>query len=154
MKTTIRTTLCLALLTFASGIHAAETARVITKENAIRKECRFFSSVKAKVHYNDKVVVREQAGDWFRVEFNGVTGCIHKSAIEEKRFKLSDLGGGSKVSSSEVSLAGKGFNPQVEREYKGRHPELDFAAVDSVERNKVSPESLQSFFEEGGLNPP
>lgn len=155
MKRANRTILCLALLLGSASLCSAETARIVTKENAIRQDCRFFAPVKAKVRYNDSVTIQGQSGDWFRVSFKGVKGCIHKSALEEKGFSLSGLGGsGAPVSSNEVSLAGKGFNPQVEASYKGRHPEMNFSTVDGIEKYQVSPEALQEFFEEGGLNQP
>lgn len=94
-----------------------ETVTVVTKENAIRESCRFFSPVKATVHYGDTLEVVSQEGDWFRVKFRSTQGCIHKSTISKKSFSLSELNvtGSQKQSPSgqEVALAGKGFNPQI-----------------------------------------
>lgn len=135
---------------------AADSARVIVKENAIREQCRFFAPVKAKVRYNDLLAITGKSGDWYKVTFKGVNGCVHKSAIEQKSFKLGSLAGsaGSTASRDEVSLAGKGFNPQVEASYKGSHPDLDFRTVDTIEGFKVSSESLAEFVKGGGLNLP
>ncbi|WP_243369910.1 SH3 domain-containing protein [Geotalea sp. SG265] len=132
---------------------AADTARVIVKENAIREQCRFFSPVKTKIRLNDRLTVTAKSGDWYKVTFKGVSGCVHKSAVEQKSFKLgSIMGSGKTASQDEVSLAGKGFNPQVEASYKGSHPEADFHTVDTIEGFKVSGDSLDEFLRNGGLN--
>jgi len=150
------TTIIATLLLWAGLLHAAESARVVTRENAIRQECRFFSPVKAKVKYNDQLAILSRAGDWRKVSFRGVTGCIHKSAVTEGSVKLSSgLGGkGRGASSDEVSLAGKGFNPQVEASYKNSHPGLNYAGVDAIEHYGVSDETLQAFMMKGGLTAP
>lgn len=149
-------TIIVALLLWAWQLHAAETARVVTRENAIRQECRFFSPVKAKVKFNDQLVILSRVGDWRKVSYRGVTGCVHKSAVTEGSVSLSGgLGGkGRGASSDEVSLAGKGFNPQVEASYKNRHPGLNYAGVDTVEHYAVSDETLQAFMMKGGLTAP
>ncbi|GAB7028202.1 hypothetical protein [Geotalea toluenoxydans] len=133
---------------------AADSARVIVKENAIREQCRFFSPVKAKIRLNDLLTITGKSGDWYKATFKGINGCVHKSAIEQKSFKLGSLAGskGRTASKDEVSLAGKGFNPQVEASYKGSHPEADFRTVDTIEGFKVSSENLGEFLKNGGLN--
>ncbi|HBR20972.1 MAG TPA: hypothetical protein DD713_00140 [Nitrospiraceae bacterium] len=146
----------LLLTVLVPAADAADTARVITKESAIRADCKFFSPVRAKVKYNDTLEIISQEGDWFRVKFKNTKGCIHKSAIEEKTFKLSGLLGSRPQSATadEVSLAGKGFNPQVENSYKKKHPNLDFRTVDRIGEYTVSEGEMQSFITSGGLNLP
>ncbi|MBI1921587.1 MAG: hypothetical protein HYS23_10980 [Geobacter sp.] len=156
MKTRISIMTLLMFLLATFPVHAADTARIITRENAIREDCRFFAPVKAKVRYNDTVTILSRQGDWFRVSFRGVKGCLHKSAVAEKKFSLGSMVStpAGSTSSEEVALAGKGFNPQVESSYKSSHPELDFQAVDAIERYGVEPEDLAEFIRKGGLNPP
>lgn len=136
----------------------AETVTVVTKENAIRESCRFFSPVKATVHYGEALEVISQEGDWFQVKFRGAQGCIHKSAISKKSFSLSELNvaGSQKQSTSgqEVALAGKGFNPQVEAAYRNQNPQLKFGEVIAIEGYKVSESRLREFIRIGKLNPP
>jgi hypothetical protein len=151
---------CLAIsllfVLLASAPSFGETARVVTRENAIRESCRFFAPIKVKVKYNDVLKVLSKEGDWFRVRFRKVEGCIHKSAVEEKTFSLSGLTGtkAPSASSDEVALAGKGFNPQVEKSYKQNHPNLDFGKVDMIEKYAVPEDSLRDFAKAGGLNLP
>lgn len=134
---------------------AADSARVIVRENAIREQCRFFAPVKAKIRYNDLLTILSKSGDWYKVSFKGVKGCVHKSAIEEKSFKLGGgFASGGGPSKDEVSLAGKGFNPQVEASYKGSHPDLDFRSVDAIEHYQVGSDALTEFLKNGGLSEP
>ncbi len=144
----------ISLIIFIAPLLAsAETARVITKENAIRQECRFFSPVRAQVKYDDQLTILAKEGDWYRVSFKGVRGCIHKSAIQERRFELTGVRGtqGQPASKDEVSLAGKGFNPQVENSFKNKNPQLNFSLVDRIEEYTVSEENLRMFIKDGGL---
>jgi hypothetical protein len=147
-------TASLFLLTMASGV-SAETVSVITRENTVREDCRFLAPAKARVQYGDQLEVTAREGDWFRVKFRNAKGCIHKNAVTESTVPLKDVSGkGYGASSDEVALAGKGFNPEVEKAYRGKHPELDFNAVDSIEGYKVAEESLKAFISAGGLNQP
>ncbi len=132
----------------------AETVTVITKQSAIRESCRFFSPVKATVHYNDVLEIISKEGEWYKVKFEAVQGCIHKSSIEKKSISLSNLVGSEKQSTSgdEVALAGKGFNPQVEAAYQKENPSLNFRAVDRVESYDTSESKLIQFIQSGKLN--
>ena len=144
----------LLFLTSPSLVYA-QTLTVITKQNAIRESCRFFSPIKKTVVYNDVLEVTSQQGEWYMVNYKGIQGCIHKSAVEKKSFSLTSLGssGGQSASGEEVALAGKGFNPQVESEYKRENAGLNFNAVDRVEGYKVTETTLLNFIQKGKLKP-
>jgi hypothetical protein len=148
--------IALFMIIAASTPVRAETVTVITKQNAIRTSCKFFSPVKATVGYDDVLEVVSKEGDWFHVTFKGVEGCIHKSAVQKKSLSLSKLTGsqGKGTSGEEVALAGKGFNPQVEAAYKNKNPELNFGAVDRVESYKISDSELMQFIQKGELSLP
>lgn len=155
MKRLFTTVLLLCLL-LATVALAADTARVATKENAIRSDARFFAPVKTTVRYRDMVTVLGKKGDWYKVRFKGTEGYIHKSGLEEKSIGLGSLAGRGSggATSDEVALAGKGFNPQVEASYKKSHPNLDFGKVDWIEQGPVVDEDLKQFIAEGRLNQP
>lgn len=152
MKTTLIAILLCGLFQLAA---AAETIKVTTRENAVRGDCRFFAPVRLKVSLGDQLTVRGRKGDWYLVSARGVNGCIHKSAVESRTFASSgrkaSTGG---ASSDEVSLAGKGFNPQVEAGYRKSGKDLNYAAVDEMERITVSEKNLESFVSQGGLIQP
>ena len=134
---------------------AAETVQVTTRENAVRSDCRFFAPVKLKVSLGDRLSVSGRKGDWYLVSAKGVKGCIHKSAVESRSFAASGRGAASGgTSADEVSLAGKGFNPQVEAGYRKSGKGLNYAAVDEIMRFTVSEKNLESFVLQGGLIQP
>ncbi len=134
----------------------AGTVRVVTRENAVREQCRFFAPVKVKVSYGDALEVLSEDGDWFMVKFEEQEGCIHQSAVTEKRLKRKKTGTATAgtATEEEVALAGKGFNPQVEKRYREEHPDAEFATVDYIEGIDVPEEALLEFIESGGLKQP
>lgn len=134
----------------------ADTAKVILKENIIREYCRFYAPVKTKVYYEDVVEVISRDGDWLSVRYDGVEGCMHKSAVENI-VRLRPVLLDSEIepgSDDEVALAGKAFNPEFEMEYRNSHTEMNYALVDDIESYPVAPRQLADFIEEGGLNLP
>ncbi len=133
----------------------AETATVVTKENSIREDCRFYSPVKAKVSFQDEMEVISQQGDWYRVRFRGVEGCIHKNALDKKYVSLSAIEDSSQGSASveEVSLAGKGFLT-VEQTYQNRNSTVNFKIVEQIESLKIPEAELIEFVRAGNLRLP
>ncbi len=155
MRRSIIIVIALCVIALSSARSFGETVKVVTKENAIREDCRFLAAIKSRVQYADELEVTAKEGDWFKVKFRNVKGCIHKNAVTDKAVALSDVSTkGHAASSDEVALAGKGFNPEVEKSYKSKHPELDFNAVNSIEEYKISDEPLKIFIKAGGLNQP
>jgi hypothetical protein len=152
MKTTLTIILLCSLFCLTA---AAETVQVTTRENAVRGECRFFAPVKLKVSLGDQLTVKGRKGDWYLVSAKGVSGCIHKSAVETRSFAAAGRGAASGgTSADEVSLAGKGFNPQVEAGYRKSGKGLNYAAVDEISRLQVGEKALDTFVQQGGLIQP
>jgi hypothetical protein len=133
----------------------ADTATVVTKENAIREDCKFYSPLKAKVSFKDEMDVISQQGDWYRVRFRGIEGCIHKSALDKKYISVSTIEDSSEGSASveEVSLAGKGF-VSVEKSYQNRNPKVNFKIVEEIESLKIPEDELIAFVRAGDLHLP
>jgi SH3-like domain-containing protein len=93
-------------------------------------------------------------GGWIQVKTaGGQVGWIHSSAVETKKFNLfaADKGLKTQASASEVALASKGFNKQVEESYRAKHGELNFAWVDRMLKLKVSPAEIEKFLKTGKL---
>lgn len=147
-------TLCAGVL--MTGAVSGETMRVVTKENALREECRFFAPIRVSLKYNDPVDIISREGDWFRASSKGIRGCIHRTAVQEKSVSLTGSPGGKPGSASqdEIALAGKGFNPQVENSYRRKNPSQNYTAVDRIESFRVSDENLLKFIREGKLQVP
>ncbi len=80
----------------------------------------FFGSVKSLCKNTENVIeALSRDGDWFRVRFRNITGFIHKTAVEKRTVSVSGTNNQrTGVSEGEITLAGKGFNPQVERAYR------------------------------------
>ena len=138
----------------------AGLAKVISQQNAVRSACQFFSAIVAPVKYGDLLTIEEYTGDWLRVSFNGARGCIHQTAVEEQTFSISRLAqqnvSSREATTDEVSLAGKGFNPQVESAYResGRTDEDDYGALDTLVGLETDPDDHAEFIRSGGLRLP
>ncbi len=119
-----------------------------------RESCKFFAPINATVHYNDVLEVISQSGDWYHVSYEGVQGCTHRSAVENRSISFGslDVSGGTSTSGEEIALGGKGFNPQVEAAYARENPGLNFQAINKVENYKVPDDKLVNFIENGRLN--
>lgn len=129
----------------------ALTVRVLRAK--VMKKPRFIGASAATVSRGATLTFREAKGQWYRVE-GAATGWIHKGHVLEGVVKLASTPGreGSSASQDEVELAGRGFTPQVEDEYKKRNPKLDFAHIGAIERaTEVDTEELETFVAEGGL---
>lgn len=144
-----------ALFLLLTALSWAETITVITKENAIRESPRFFSPVKAYVKYGDILNIVSKEKDWYKVKFRSIVGYIHKTAVEERT--ISNYGTYTPTttpSEGEITLAGKGFNPQVEKAYRGKYPQMRYELVDRIEKYDISEKELISFIKAGGLSEP
>lgn len=135
---------------------AAETASVITREGALRQECRFLAPVVVKVRYQDQLEVLARQGEWLRVSINGQTGCIHQSAVIRRAPAVDRLLSEDRhfAEEDEITLAGKGFTPEVEAGYREQKLEVDFSRVDALESAAPSESDLRDFVAAGGLSPP
>jgi len=126
------------------------TVRVLRAK--VMKAPRFIGSTAGSVSRGDQLTVREVKGDWYRVE-GPAEGWIHRTSVLDKKVELSTKPGaaGGDASREEVELAGRGFTPQVEKEYRDKNLELDFSHVDAIEAIEMDTEGLLEFVEEGEL---
>ncbi len=152
----------LPLLVFVSCLAfnaqaAAKLMSVQNREAQLRTAPGYFSQVVTTLPYTERVEVLEARESWVRVRHpaTGKEGWISSSALTEKKLALKATGTDidTGVSSEEQALAGKGFNPQVEAEFKARNKEADYATVDRMEKIRVSPDEVQRFLADGGVAP-
>ncbi|QTA79170.1 SH3 domain-containing protein [Desulfonema limicola] len=133
-----------------------KTMSVQVKQVQVRESPSFTGRILGNLGYGDQVAVYEEKGGWIKVHMQGkgINGWIHQTALSSKKIKLS--AGAENVakyaSSDEVALAGKGFNKQVEGEFKAKNPNMDFTWVDKMESIKISSSEILSFIQAGGLN--
>lgn len=160
------------LLALAAGAVQASPVWVAVKQSTIRKDPSFLSPVLAKVSYQEELESLREQAEWWQVRSGRTAGWIHHSALS-KSLKLNagqsaggSLGdalsflGGSRPASSnagrgarpdDITLAGKGFNKDVEDQYRGSGGNLNYEAVDLMESRSIDAFSPDSFAAEGGL---
>jgi hypothetical protein len=145
----------LVLLWAAAGVGQAQTFKVVQSKQQLYAEPNFSANALGTVPESTEVQIIQQSGDWYQVEYQGQQGWLPQQAFPAaKKLDLSKLLKGKAVQESktdEVALAGKGFTPEVEANYRQKHPNLNYAQVDQVEKFEVNPGQLQAFQREGGL---
>ena len=138
----------------ATGAWAAREMSVQVREGQLRNRASFMGAVTGTVVYGDRVTVNQVQAGWCEVATAaGAAGWIHESALTPKRVELSSGAGDARTGASgeEVALAGKGFNKEVEAEYKKQNRDLDYTWVDWMLRQSVPAEQLVQFLKQGDL---
>jgi len=132
------------------------TMAVQTSQTDLRSAPNYFSAVLGQLAYTDTVEVLGTQAGWSQVrDAEGREGWVHGSALTRKTLTLAATGEavGTGVTTEEQALAGKGFNPQVEAEFRERNREANYAAVDAMEQRRVTPQASMAFLAEGGITP-
>ena len=145
---------CAALV--ATGAWAAKEMSVQVRDGQLRNRASFLGAVTGTVAYGDRVTVNQEQAGWCEVATaSGATGWIHGSALTPKRVVAGSGAGDARTGASgeEVALAGKGFSAEVEAAYKKGNPNIDYAWVDWMGKQKISTEQLVQFLKQGGLAP-
>ena len=147
--------LCTCMLLFASpGSAESNTAYVQVRSAVILKEPKHLASILKRCAFGDPLTTISHEADWIRVRMpNNVEGFIHRSALSSQRVSLAggkNFSGG--VSQTDISLAGKGFSPEIEKQLAAKNSTLNFRAVDSMEKINVSAEQTRAFAKTGKLS--
>jgi uncharacterized protein YgiM (DUF1202 family) len=149
----------LAALLCAASVAGAGVMKVTQANQSLLGEPNFSGTPIAPVPAGTDVNVVTISGDWYKVEYQGNTGWMHRTAFAQAQATKPGLpgmlfgGGVQQTKSDEVALAGKGFTPEVEASYRQKNPSANYAQVDQVESFQVDPAKLQAFIKEGGLKP-
>ncbi len=145
-------------LPFPSDARGERFMSVQIRNGVVRSTPTFFGEVVATASYGDRVILRGERGAWKSVTLQSkwATGWMHESALTKKEIVLragaSDVRVGA--SSDEIAIAGKGFNTEVEEEFKRKNRDIDFTWVDRMEQVTFSEEELLRFLREGELSVP
>lgn len=145
-----------ALTGMAALAAAPATMSVQVKNGQLRATASYLGAVAGPLSYGDRVTVVEQQGDWMKITSPvGKTGWVHSSALTKKtiQMKAGTQNAQTGASGDELALAGKGFNSDVEADFKAKNKDVDFAWVDRMEKFKVEPAEMQAFLKEGGVTP-
>ncbi len=142
-----RAILAAAALLGASAAVAA-TVTVLVQETTLRKRPQSYAPATGVARLGEKLETEGEQSGFFQTG----RGWIHSSAVTTRKAKLGsgDAVGGS-ASADEVTLAGKGFNAQVEKSYGSQNGAADFRHVDLMERRSASESSVLDFMRSGQL---
>lgn len=137
----------------AEGLETGGEASVMVLNQFLFPQPVFYAQPVASLTLGDRLILEEQQDEWFLVTTSsGQSGWVHRTALTEKSVDLSGSGSGSgEFSAEEVTLSGRGFNSEVEADFKSRNPELNFSAVDAMEAIEITPEKLHEFLVDGNL---
>ena len=144
--------LCLAAGHVPQDRGAALT--VTKKETKLRTQKRALAPAVCGLVEGDQVKLRDKDGVWFSVEFKDKVGFIHSSDVTDKKdVRLSGVGVREVYTATEQSAARKGFNPQVEREYRDQNPNLEpaFRSVDEIQKKALPEAEIVEFLRAGRL---
>ena len=147
----------LVLCVFAFLISAALEAQIAkggtvwvsAKSAALKSSTWFFAGTRGTLDMGAQVTVLQINGNWAEVRSSAnssLSGWTQTSNLSAKRIVSTGTG----ASASEIALAGKGFNQEVEDAYKAKGT-LNYADVDRTEAISVSQEELYRFVTEGRL---
>ena len=158
MKERSKRWLSLGLILLAATALAAGPVEmsVQVKSGQVLETPSFLGKVVARLNYGDRIQVLEQQGDWSKVTApDGQTGWIHSSALTKKKIamKAGSQNAQTAASGDDLALAGKGFNSDVEADFKAKNRNVDFTWVDKMDKIKVPPEAKQQFLKDGGIQP-
>ncbi len=150
-----------ATMIFSAGITLLagemKMMSLYVRNGYLRSEPSFLGKTVTSVKYGDRLGVIEEKGQWVKVAVSGsnVSGWIHSSALTQKKIALKAGTGDAELaaSSGEMALAGKGFNSDVEAQFKTQNKDVDFSWVDRMEKMIVPMDEIGNFLKEGKVSP-
>lgn len=137
----------------ASAADEPKSLFVKVRETRVRTEPSHLASSISALKYGDPVTSLSSTptDGWFRVRAKKGEGYIHVSAVTPKKVVLSDATAPTAADRSEMVMAGKGFSLEVEKAYAEEHANLNFTAVNRMERVNITDPELKKFVKEGQL---
>ena len=133
-------------ITAVTGFSQEKTMYVAVKSTDIKSAAGNFAAKLGTLNLGDAVTLIRSSGTWAEIRTSkALTGWVAMSSLSSKRVTSS----GVSSTAGEIALAGKGFSPETEIEYKKGG--LDFAEVDQMERITVSMSDLEKFIKDGRL---
>ena len=132
---------CIFVFSQADGIR-----RYVAVHTAVIKaSANYFAKDLGSLPLGDMVTLVSDKGKWTQVRTDAITGWVLSSSLSVRRI----IASGSSATASELSLAGKGFSPELELEYMKSG--LDYSVVDTMENILIGKEELFGFISDGRL---
>jgi hypothetical protein len=135
--------LCTSVLIFSQS--GGSTRYVAVKTAVLKDSTGFFAKEVGNLPLGTAVTLIRDDGKWAEVRAGNLAGWVASASLSARRVVASN----SPVAANEVALAGKGFSPDTEIEY--RKNGLDYSMVDSMEKIVVPAADLLRFIDEGRL---
>ena len=136
---------------FASAqVVSGGTLYVAVKTLNLKSSTGFFASNRGTLNYGDRVTVLQVSGKYVEVRSTANSSLIGWSVSANLSAKQIISGNTNVASASEIALAGKGFNQEVEDSYK-KTGTMNYADVDRTEAITVQETTLRLFLEDGRL---
>jgi uncharacterized protein YgiM (DUF1202 family) len=140
----------------AVGFAAAQVSRggtlyVATKTLALKSGTGFFASTRATLNYGDRVTVLQVNGRFVEVRHatnQALSGWTASANLSARQIVSGTTGS---ASASEVAMAAKGFNQEVESNYRSQG-NYNYADVDRIEAFNLNMDNLRRFLEDGRLS--
>ena len=155
MKKPVPSTVALSFFIFFVSLLVAETLVIKVQTTNLRKSPKFYAPVVQALKAGEKIEkISSQPDGWIQVKTSsGTVGWIHSSAVTVQKFDLlaMDKSMKTQASASEVALAGKGFNKQVEESYRAKHADVSFVWVDRMLLIKIAASRVEEFMRNGKL---
>ena len=124
-----------------------DTRIVAVQSEDVKESSSNFARSLGSLVMGDSVRLASDDGRWANVSTDTLSGWVRSSSLSSRRILPA---GTSTATAAEIALAGKGFSPDIELEY--RRNGLDFSMVDSMERVVILPQELLNFIREGHLS--
>lgn len=144
----------LSLLVASTPQDPGSVLTVTRKTTKLRAQKRSFAKPVADLKEGDQLVFQQREGAWLAAKLGAVTGFVHETDVSNKSsVRLSGQGMRESYSTSETAAARKGFNPQVEKEYRDSNPNLEaaFKLVDQLQARSVTEDAIRAFLVAGRL---
>jgi hypothetical protein len=122
------------------------TRFVSVKSVTVKASTGFFATELGNLYLGDEVTLIRESGKWSHVRSGSLTGWVTSTSLSVRRI----IASGTSSTATEIALAGKGFSPETEMEY--RQNGLDYSTVDFMEQITVSNDELLGFITDGRLS--
>jgi len=145
---------CLGLLLLiATTAIAAESWQVVVQKAPVRQSPQVFGKITTSLVYGTRVEVLQRQNGWLQIRFASGSGWLHESAVARRATTLTAGTRKAEVAASqqELTLAGKGFNQQIEDAYRQKNRRLDYDEIDRMQAMQVDEGQLLRFVRDGGL---
>jgi hypothetical protein len=138
----------MAAILFASllpGWAGAEVKYVQVSQTRLLERATAFSKSKVVLPYRAPVEVLGQQGAYYLVKSGKLQGYVAQRSLAITKPAYTAKSSGVYVSSDEVAMATKGFNAQVESEYRQGNPDLAFEELDRLIKATTYPDPSKTF---------